>query len=183
MNVCIHMLTSPSSMYRTHVYVSHSSFRGVPLCVYNSKKEHSRTVQLQFLRPLKISRFKYVILESSSDDLVNFVQGSTFFCVLLCIVVFVLMLSFYHLASIPQVFSITNFILVLLRKTKNKARVKNGSTGTSKTHSQHHHAVIQKSSRARGHRPPTPVKFLFTIFHVPIVLRSCPTAVKTPLLT
>ena len=79
-------------------------FHDFPLCIYNSMKEHSRTIQIQFARPLNTRRFKDFILKSSSKDPLNFFQRSTFICVLLCIVVFVWMLSFYHLASIAKVF-------------------------------------------------------------------------------
>ena len=103
---CMCSLVDISFLYVPHSCVCLSlPFQDVPLCINNSTKEHSRTVQIQFPRPLNISRFKDFILKWSSEDILNFVQGSTFICLLLCIVVFVLKLSFYHLASIAQVFS------------------------------------------------------------------------------
>ena len=95
----------------SYLYVPHSCvclslpFQDVPLCINNSTKEHSRTVQIQFPRLLNISRFKEFILKSSSEEILDFVQGSTFICVVLCIVVLVLKLSFYHLARIARIFS------------------------------------------------------------------------------
>ena len=107
---CMCSLVDISFLYVPHSCVCLSlPFQDVPLCINNSTKEHSRTVQFQFPRPLNISRFKDFILKSSSEDILNFVQGSTFICASWCIVVFVLNLSFYHLASIAQVTSKYNF--------------------------------------------------------------------------
>ena len=103
---CMCSLVDISFLYVPHSCVCLSlRFQDVPLCINNSTKEHSRTVQIQFPRLLNISRFKDFILKSSSEDILNFVQGSTSICAVLCIVVFVVKLSFYHLASIAQVFS------------------------------------------------------------------------------